>query len=99
MIKKLLKRFNIDSFSQFVQINLVFAITGSLSVVFSGLLMDFFHINDQQFSPLIYWPIRIIFVFFCYQILLLLVAIPFGQFRYFLDAQKRVLRKLGLKLE
>ena len=41
---------------------------------------------------------RIAFIFFVYQVLLLIIAIPFGQFRYFWQFEKKILSRFGFKL-
>jgi len=55
-------------------------------------------LNVDSFSPLVFWPLRIIFIFFVYQILLLVIAIPFGQFQYFWQFEKKILSRFGFKL-
>ena len=88
----------IQSFFQFVLVMVVFAITGSLSLIVTVLLFEVLNLNDESFSPLVFWPLRIIFIFFVYQILLLVIAIPFGQFQYFWQFEKKILSRFGLKL-
>ena len=94
----LFKRLNIQSFNQFVLVMIVFAVTGSLSLIVTFELMDSVGINPVNTSPYLFWPIRIIFLFFVYQILLLLVAIPFGQLKYFWNFEKKILSRLGVRL-
>ena len=98
MFKSLLKHMKINSFFQFVLVMVVFAITGSLSLIVTVLLFEIFNLNVDSFSPLVFWPLRIIFIFFVYQVLLLIIAIPFGQFRYFWQFEKKILSRFGLKL-
>ena len=87
----------IESFFQFVLVMIVFAITGSLSLIVTVSLFDVLNLNIDSFSPLVFWPLRIIFIFFIYQVLLLIIAIPFGQFRYFWQFEKKILSRFGLK--
>ena len=94
----LFKRLNIQSFNQFVLVMIVFAVTGSLSLIVTFEFMDSVGINPVNISPYLFWPIRIIFLFFVYQILLLLVAIPFGQLKYFWNFEKKILSRLGVRL-
>ena len=75
---------------------LVFAITGSLSLYVSQLVVNVFSIDPSNISPLIFWPIRILSVFIVYQVLLIIIAIPFGQFSYFLKVEKKMLKRFGL---
>ena len=88
----------IESFFQFVLVMVVFAITGSLSLIVTVSLFEIFNLNIDSFSPLVFWPLRIIFIFFVYQVLLLVIAIPFGQFQYFWQFEKKILSRFGLKL-
>ena len=88
----------IESFFQFVLVMIVFAITGSLSLIVTVLFFEVLNLNVDSFSPLVFWPLRIIIIFFVYQVLLLIIAIPFGQFRYFWQFEKKILSRFGLKL-
>ena len=94
----LFKRLNIHSFHQFVLVMIVFAVTGSLSLMVTFEFMNAVGINSVNISPYLFWPVRIIFLFFVYQILLLLIAIPFGQFKYFWRLEKKILSRLGVRL-
>ena len=98
MLKSLLKHMKIESFFQFALVMIVFAITGSLSLIVTVSLFEVLNLNVDSFSPLVFWPLRIIFIFFVYQVLLLIIAIPFGQFRYFWQFEKKILSRFGLKL-
>ena len=88
----------IESFFQFVLVMVVFAITGSLSLIVTVSLFEILNLNVDSFSPLVFWPLRIIFIFFVYQVLLLIIAIPFGQFRDFWQFEKKILSRFGFKL-
>ena len=88
----------IESFFQFVLVMIVFAITGSLSLIVTVSLFEVLNLNVDSYSPLVFWPLRIILIFFVYQVLLLIIAIPFGQFRYFWQFEKKILSRFGLKL-
>ena len=94
----LFKRLNIHSFNQFVLVMIVFAVTGSLSLIVTFEFINVVGINPDNTSPYLFWPVRIIFLFFVYQILLLLVAIPFGQIKYFWNFEKKILSRLGVRL-
>ena len=83
---------------QFICVMLVFAITGSMSLYVSQIVTEIMNIDLSNLSPLIFWPIRILSVFVFYQILLIIVAIPFGQFSYFLRVEKKMLSRFGLNL-
>tara|TARA_B100000965_G_scaffold355548_1_gene332953 strand:- start:2938 stop:3090 length:153 start_codon:yes stop_codon:yes gene_type:complete len=47
-------------------------------------------------NSLPYWILRILVVTIVYQFVLLIVAFLFGQFKWFLDFEKKILKRLGL---
>ena len=96
--KSIYKRLLISSDSQFICVMLVFAITGSLSLYVSQYVINAFNMDLVNMSPLVFWPVRILSVFVVYQVLLIIVAIPFGQFNYFLKVEKKMLKRFGLNL-
>ncbi len=95
MLEKTKKLFQVDSTFQLFVIFVVFAITGSLSVVLGEtVLLKFFgqdFINNDFF-----WPLRLILIFPIYQILLIIVGTIFGQFKYFWKIEKKILTRMGL---
>ena len=93
-----MRRLNIQSLYQFMVIMLIFAITGSLSLYITVELFQFIGLQAENLNPIIFWPIRIILLFIIYQVLLLLVALPFGQFQYFWKFEKKFLNRFGFKL-
>ena len=98
IISIMMRRLNIQSFYQFMVIMLIFAITGSLSLYITVELFQFIGLQAENLNPIIFWPIRIILLFIIYQVLLLLVALPFGQFQYFWKFEKKFLNRFGFKL-
>ncbi len=96
-IDLLFKRLKIHNLNQFILVMIVFAITGSLSLLVTFEFLSAIGINSINTSPYLFWPVRIIFLFFVYQILLLLVAVPFGQFKYFWNFEKKILSRFGLR--
>ncbi len=98
IISIMMRRLNIQSFYQFMVIMMIFAITGSLSLYITIELFQFIGLQAENLNPIIFWPIRIILLFIIYQVLLLLVALPFGQFQYFWKFEKKFLNRFGFKL-
>ena len=88
MFEKLKKRWNIQSNFQVVVILVVFAITGSSTVYIKKLFFDFIGITSET-DLLIKIPVYIISVLVIYNILLLIVGAVFGQFRFFLEFEKK----------
>ena len=98
MSNKVFKLLNITSLKQFILVNLVFALTGSLSLLVAGGFMEVIGLQRDEITTFAYWGIRIILVFFFYQCLLLAVSLPLGQFSYFSKMQKKMLRRIGIKI-
>ena len=97
MLNKLFVKLNITSMYQFILVNVVFAITGTLSVLVAGPIMELLGIRSGSYGEMVYWVIRIFLIFFFYQCLLVIVSIPFGQFAYFRDVQKKMLSRCGMR--
>jgi len=92
MIVQLIKLFKTDSLRNLILIFIVFSITGIISLYTSDILVGF--ISKFISSGLTKMVLRVLSLFFLYQLLLLLVAIPFGQFYYFISYQKRFIKKI-----
>ena len=96
MIKYLKDKWNLKSNFQLVIILIVFAITGSGSLYISKPLMEFLSISSENMDIYLYWILRFIIVTFVYQFVLLLVAFVFGQFNWFWNFEKKILKKMRL---
>ena len=96
MIKYLKDKWNLKSNFQLVIILIVFAITGSGSLYISKPLMEFLSISSENMDIYIYWILRFIIVTVVYQFVLLLVAFVFGQFNWFWNFEKKILKKMRL---
>lgn len=100
--RKLKEKWKVTSNFQLVVIFVVFAITGSLSVKLGQPILDFLNFNPERFSTLplgkiLYWLLRLLLIFPIYQVLLLIIAALFFQFKFFWAFEKRILRRMGLK--
>tara|TARA_B100001750_G_scaffold181852_1_gene150475 strand:+ start:1579 stop:1875 length:297 start_codon:yes stop_codon:yes gene_type:complete len=94
-MKKIRRFFKVESNARLFLIFVIFSITGSLSVVVADILFSkWFNFTDHNF---IYWCLRIIAIFPIYQILLIFVGAIFGEFKYFWEIEKRILRRFGVK--
>ena len=96
MIKYLKDKWNLKSNFQLVIILIVFAVTGSGSLYISKPLMEFLSISSENMDIYLYWILRFIIVTVVYQFVLLLVAFVFGQFNWFWNFEKKILKKMGL---
>ena len=102
MIKRLKKKWGINSNAQLVVIFIVFAITGSVSAKLANPLLNFLGVEPMDFVEVpfgeaIYTLLRILIVFPIYQIILILVATVFFQFEFFWEFEKKILKRMGLK--
>ena len=81
---------------EMIAIFIVFAITGSLSAKLAAPLLKVLGIHAENISAWVYWPLRILIILPIYQILLVLVGWLFGQFRFFWNFEKKMLKRMGL---
>ena len=95
-MEKLKERWGISSNFQVVVIFVVFAVTGSSAAKLAAPLTEVLGLDPQSISPWIYWPIRILLIFPIYQVLLVLFGWLFGQFQFFWNFEKKMLKRLGM---
>ena len=94
-MKKLKDKWNITSNFQLIIILVVFAITGSLSLVVSEPILEILGIKSSSMSTWLFTPLRLIIVFPVYQLLILIIGFLFGQFNFFWNLEKKMLIKMG----
>ena len=94
-MKKLIKIFRVRNYQQLAVVFLVFAITGSMSVILANPLLLFFFGPDIQSNEL-YWLFRLFIIFPIYQFLLIFIGSLFGEFRYFWEIERKILVRLGV---
>lgn len=102
MIKRLKKKWGITTNAQLAIIFIVFAITGSASAKLAEPVLEFLGVKPLDFvevplGEVIYTLLRILIIFPIYQILLIVVATIFFQFKFFWEFEKKLLSKIGLK--
>ncbi len=94
MFEKLKQRWKVNNTDLFL-ILCVFAITGTTTAYISKVVTGWVGLTPD--SPL--WQrasLRGSVLIFGYQFILLMVSIPFGQFRFFWNYEKKILRRMGL---
>ena len=94
-MKKLKARWGIESDWQLVVIFVVFAITGSTAAKFAAPITEVIGMTPDM-NGWIYWPVRILLIFPLYQVLLVFFGWLFGEFAFFWNFEKKMLRSLGL---
>jgi formyltetrahydrofolate-dependent phosphoribosylglycinamide formyltransferase len=94
MLEKLKKKWKVSG-TQLLLILCVFAITGTATAYISKAITGWVGLTPQ--SPLLWRAsLRAVILIFGYQVIILLVSIPFGQFSFFFNYEKKILRRLGL---
>lgn len=100
-MNKLKEKWGVQNNFQLAIIFLVFAITGSSSVWVGKPVLAFFSVERDNFSEdfiwggFIYILLRILIIFPIYQILLVAIGFIFGQFSFFWNFEKKMLKRLG----
>ena len=87
------EKWGLTSNLQVVLILIVFALAGSSIMFIRPLIFGVLGLQDLE-GPL-YWLLYLIFIFPVYQINLLIFGFLFGQFAFFLDKEKKMLRAIG----
>ena len=96
----LLRRiFKVETNWQFVVVFIVFSITGMGAVFIARPMMGWVGIEYEAMSWYIFWPLRIVFMTICYQIMLVIFGTLAGQREYFWRIEKRMLRRFGIRLK
>ncbi|MGB3607647.1 DUF6787 family protein [Psychroserpens sp.] len=96
LIKKLEHKWIVDQRWEMIRIFIVFAITGSSSMFVGRPFIAFLGITKENLNPILYWVLFIIIGLIFYQILLVLFGWLFGQFKFFWEFEKKMLRRFGL---
>jgi hypothetical protein len=81
---------------EMIRVFIVFAITGSSSVFVGRPIMQMIGITKENLNPFIYWILFIIIGLIFYQILLVTFGWLFGQFNFFWEFEKKMLKRFGL---
>ncbi|MCH2677735.1 MAG: diacylglyceryl transferase [Alphaproteobacteria bacterium] len=96
-MKKLRDFFKVDSNIRLLIVFIVFSVAGSLSLVVADNI--FSYLLEFEDHDSLYWFFRIIILFPIYQVLLIVTGTIFGEFRYFWEIEKRILKRLGFRLK
>lgn len=95
-MNRLKQRWGITSNFQLTIIFIVFAITGSTSAWLSRPFCELLTITKEDFGGW-FTLIRLLVVFPIYQVLLVAIGTLFGQFRFFWNFEKKMLKSMGLR--
>jgi len=97
-MKKLMTRWNINKRRDLVIIFIVFSITGSTSITVGRPVLKVVGISLDNIHPIIYYPLFIVLSFICYQVFLVFYGWIFGQFNFFWNLEKKMLRRFGISI-
>ena len=95
-MEKLKVRWGIQSNVQLTLILVTFAVTGTTAARCAAPIVSWLGINSATSPAWLYWPLQLILIMPLYQVLLLVVGSLFGQFRFFLAFEKRMLARCGI---
>lgn len=95
MFGKLKKKWKVESNTQMFLILCTFAVTGFSTAFISRQITSWVGFNEQTWWV---WPflVRATVLIFGYQVIILLVSIVFGQFRFFWNYEKKILVWMGI---
>tara|TARA_B110000444_G_C18683893_1_gene521034 strand:- start:147 stop:395 length:249 start_codon:yes stop_codon:yes gene_type:complete len=82
---------------------MVFGITGSASVQLGRPFLNLLSLSPEIFNEIplgniLYYLLRLIIIFPIYQVLLIFFGTIFLQFKFFWKFEKKMLRKMGIKI-
>jgi ABC-type multidrug transport system permease subunit len=94
MFEKLKAKWKVSNI-QLVLILCTFAVTGSLTAYISKAITSWLGMNEETWWL---WKllVRLVILVFGYQVIILIVSFFFGQFRFFWNYEKKILRWFGL---
>ena len=96
-MEKLKERWGIEQNWEIIVILIVFAITGSTASYIGKPILNYLNITVESFGSFGYWVTRIILLFIMYQFMLVFFGWLFGQYKFFWNFEKKMLRRIGLK--
>ena len=96
LFKKLEKKWILDAKWEMIRVFIVFAITGSSSMLVGRPIIEMIGITKENLNPILYWVLFIIIGLIFYQILLVTFGWLFGQYKFFWNFEKKMLRRFGL---
>lgn len=95
-MEKLKQRSGLTSNFQVLLIIIAFSVNGSFAAYIAKPVTEFIGLSKE--NPWLFWPVRIILIFFIYQLTLPLVGFCFGQFKFFWNFfTKKMLKRMGFK--
>jgi hypothetical protein len=97
LFKKLEKKWILNYKWEMIRVFIVFAVTGSSSMLVGRPIIKLLGITKENLNSVLYWILFIIIGLIIYQILLVTFGWLFGQFKFFWEFEKKMLRRFGLR--
>ncbi len=97
LMDKLKERWGLTSNFQIIAILLAFSVNGSFAAWVGKPVMHFIGLGADTTNPWLFWPVRILLIFIIYQITLPIAGFLFGQFKFFWNFEKKMLKRIGFK--
>lgn len=95
-INKLEKKWIVNQRWELIRIFIVFAFTGSSSVIVGRPFVSWIGVTKENLYPVFYWILFIFISLIFYQLLLVIFGWLFGQFKFFWNFEKKMLKRFGL---
>ncbi len=95
-IRKLESKWEVQQRWELIRIFIIFAITGSSSVFVGRPVIKMLGVSIENLGPVLYWIIFVLVSLIFYQILLVFWGFVLGQFSFFWNFEKKMLRRFGL---
>lgn len=96
MIQNLIKKFNAKSKFHLFIIFLVFGLSGSCSLWISSPIMSALDLKNMLDNYPLYIFLRVLIIIPIYQLILIVIALIFGEFQYFWSFEKRFLKRIKI---
>lgn len=90
-LKRLQTKWKLDSLFQVIMVLIVFACTGFTILFIKNPILDFFGVEKGGFVNTV---IYLLLVLPLYQVFLLIYGFLFGQFRFFWEKEKQIIRRM-----
>lgn len=94
MFERLKEKWKVTA-TQLFLILCVFAVTGTTTAYLTRQITTWLGLDPS--SPW-YWILKMAALIIGYQLLILIISLPFGQFRFFWNYEKKILRWFGRRL-
>ena len=95
-IQKIESKWIVNERWELIRIFMIFAITGSSSVFVGRPIIKLIVISSENFGPILYGIVFVIVSLIFYQILLVFWGFVLGQFKFFWNFEKKMLKRFGL---